>query len=79
MTFDERPAIQFFPRKGDGLASCLVKKGPGGGTPLRSRRNKIQTGGADCGASIGDPDEDDFVSSGLQFAGQRGRRIEVTG
>jgi hypothetical protein len=41
--------------------------------------DEIQSGGADCGAGIGDPDEDDLVSSGLQFAGQRGHRIEVTG
>ena len=47
------------------------------GTPLRNRRrNPVQRRGL-CG--IGDPDEDDLVSSGLQFAGQGGHRVEVTG
>jgi hypothetical protein len=31
--------------------------------------DEMQSGGADGGAGIGDPDEDDFVSSGLKFAG----------
>ena len=31
----------------------------------------------DCGAGIRDPDEDDLVSAGLQFAGQGDHRIEV--
>src|ERR1700723_2319899 len=38
----------------------------------------MQAGSANIRADIGNPDEDDLVSSGLQFARQRGHGIEVT-
>jgi hypothetical protein len=72
-----RPACCFRPvDPGDGSESAGACSC---GELLFAVGDEIQTGGTDCGANIRDTNEDNLVSSGLQFAGQRGHRIEVTG